>query len=58
MRDLELVIPPLAVQEEISSSAISVYQCIDAKKRHKKKLEGIKSAISADLLSGRKRVSI
>ena len=58
MRDLELVIPPLAVQEEISSSAVSVLQCIDAKKRHKKKLEGIKSAISADLLSGRKRVSI
>jgi type I restriction enzyme S subunit len=58
MRDLEVLVPPLEIQRDISCSVNSVKACIDSKDRHKVKLEELKRAMSDDLLSGRKRVSL
>jgi len=58
MRVLDILLPSLDAQKEISSAVLSVSQCIASRCKQRSKYEGVKSAVANDLLSGRKRVSV
>ena len=58
MRVLDILLPSLDTQKEISSAVLSVSQCIASRCKQKSKYECVKSAVAQDLLSGRKRVSV
>ena len=54
----EIEIPNLAIQRKIVQVMGQIDKCIDATRVFRERLLFLKSALSADLLSGRKRVSI
>jgi len=58
MRVLDILLPSLDAQKEISSAVLSASQCIASRCKQRSKYEGVKSAVADELLSGRKRVSV
>jgi len=58
MRVLDILLPSLDTQKEISASVLSASRCIDSLQKKRAKYENIKFAVGDELLSGRKRVSI
>jgi type I restriction enzyme S subunit len=57
-RDLEIPVPPMVIQERISETLESVDREIEALSNKVAMLRVLKSGVSSDLLSGRKRVSV